>query len=246
MLNDLVVFVIWLYISKDSLAVFHKTNVHSLHLHVRFIITLLHLYLSKLNCLVSSLLYWWYDMTVNNGQCQTFSSHVMTDARTRRNTHCTEQSDVGDIWKKFWEIVFIANDIWNEKQTGHGSNLGLPTLLISFVEIMWDGEIHACRQGRPLGGASGALAPGADFEGAPKRRSPTGHMLIRSTVAWWFPHLQTKIVAKIFFKFGCIGFRIFWCVFGVHICIFTLSFMFIAANIVGCRLRHQDARCTHR
>jgi hypothetical protein len=40
------------------------------------------------------------------------------------------------------------------------------------------------RQGRPLGGASGALAPGADFEGAPKRRSPSGHTLIRSTVAW--------------------------------------------------------------
>jgi hypothetical protein len=39
-------------------------------------------------------------------------------------------------------------------------------------------------QGRPLGGASGALAPGADFEGAPKRGSHTGHTLIRSTVAW--------------------------------------------------------------
>jgi hypothetical protein len=39
------------------------------------------------------------------------------------------------------------------------------------------------QQGRPLGGASGALAPGADFEGAPKRQSPTGHTLIRSTVA---------------------------------------------------------------
>jgi hypothetical protein len=38
--------------------------------------------------------------------------------------------------------------------------------------------------GRPLGGASGALAPGADFKGAPKRQSPTGHTLIRSTVAW--------------------------------------------------------------
>jgi hypothetical protein len=51
-------------------------------------------------------------------------------------------------------------------------------------------------QGRPLVGASGALAPGADFEGAPKRRSPTGHTLIRSTVGWCFPHLQTKRVAK--------------------------------------------------
>jgi hypothetical protein len=39
-------------------------------------------------------------------------------------------------------------------------------------------------QGWPLGGASGALAPGADFEGAPKKLSPTGHTLIRSTVAW--------------------------------------------------------------
>jgi hypothetical protein len=38
--------------------------------------------------------------------------------------------------------------------------------------------------GPALGGASGALAPGANFEGAPKRRSPTGHTLIRSTVAW--------------------------------------------------------------
>jgi hypothetical protein len=41
-------------------------------------------------------------------------------------------------------------------------------------------EISVCRQGRPLGGASGALVPGADFEGAPKG----GHTLIRSTVAW--------------------------------------------------------------
>jgi hypothetical protein len=38
-------------------------------------------------------------------------------------------------------------------------------------------------QGWPLGRASGTLAPGADFEGAPKRRSATGHTLIRSTVA---------------------------------------------------------------
>jgi hypothetical protein len=39
------------------------------------------------------------------------------------------------------------------------------------------------KQGRPLGGASGALAPGADFEGVQKRHSPTSHTLIRSTVA---------------------------------------------------------------
>jgi hypothetical protein len=64
-----------------------------------------------------------------------------------------------------------------------------------------------------VGGASWALAPGADFEGAPKRRSLTGHTLIRSIVAWSFPHSQTKRVAKEFFlKFGCIGFSLFWCV----------------------------------
>jgi hypothetical protein len=34
------------------------------------------------------------------------------------------------------------------------------------------------RQGRPLGGVSGAHAPGADFEGAPKRQSPTSHTSI--------------------------------------------------------------------
>jgi hypothetical protein len=44
-------------------------------------------------------------------------------------------------------------------------------------------KLYVYLQGRPLGGASGALAPGADFEGAPKRRSPTGHTLICSTVA---------------------------------------------------------------
>jgi hypothetical protein len=37
-------------------------------------------------------------------------------------------------------------------------------------------------QGWPLGGASGALAPDTDFEGAPKRQLPTGQTLIGSTV----------------------------------------------------------------
>jgi hypothetical protein len=64
--------------------------------------------------------------------------------------------------------------------------------LLSSLFILWV-------QGRPLGGAPGSLAPGADFEGAPKRRSPTGHTLIRSTVAWWFPNLQTKRVANNYF-----------------------------------------------
>jgi hypothetical protein len=40
-----------------------------------------------------------------------------------------------------------------------------------------DALVYTYIQGRPLGGASGALAPGAEFEGAPKRRSPTGHTL---------------------------------------------------------------------
>jgi hypothetical protein len=59
-------------------------------------------------------------------------------------------------------------------------------------------------QGRPLGGASGALAQGADFEGAPKRWSPTGHTLM---VIFSFANEQ---VAKDFLKkFGCIGFSLF-------------------------------------
>jgi hypothetical protein len=37
----------------------------------------------------------------------------------------------------------------------------------------------SCHQGRPFGGA-----PGADFEGAPKRWSLTSHTLIRNIVAW--------------------------------------------------------------
>jgi hypothetical protein len=45
-----------------------------------------------------------------------------------------------------------------------------------------DSMLGYYRQGRPLGGASGAFAPGADFEGAPKRRSPTAYTLILSTV----------------------------------------------------------------
>jgi hypothetical protein len=55
-----------------------------------------------------------------------------------------------------------------------------PLVITTDDNIKTNGHV----QGRPLGGASGALAPGADFEGAPKRQSPTGHTLIRSTVAW--------------------------------------------------------------
>jgi hypothetical protein len=69
-----------------------------------------------------------------------------------------------------------------------------------FTEITTIEKHVLQHQGQPLGGASGALSPGADFEGAPKRRSPTGHTLIRSTVTWRFPHLQTKRAAKDFFK----------------------------------------------
>jgi hypothetical protein len=77
-------------------------------------------------------------------------------------------------------------------------------------------SVTSYAQGRPLGGASGALAPGADFEGAPKRRSPTGHTLIRSTVVWLFPHLQTKRVAKEFFLKNLVVLAlvysdVFWC-----------------------------------
>jgi hypothetical protein len=50
--------------------------------------------------------------------------------------------------------------------------------------VLYNTAVGWDTQGRPLGRAIGALAPGADFEGAPKRRSPTGHTLIRSTVAW--------------------------------------------------------------
>jgi hypothetical protein len=43
--------------------------------------------------------------------------------------------------------------------------------------------IRVAVQDWPLDGASGALAPGADFERAPRRRSLTGHT-ISSTIAW--------------------------------------------------------------
>jgi hypothetical protein len=82
------------------------------------------------------------------------------------------------------------------------------------------------KQDRPLGGASGALALGADFEGAPKRQSPTGHALIRSTVAWWFPHLQTKRVANDFLKFGCIGFSLFWLFWCLHMYIHVMLYVY--------------------
>jgi hypothetical protein len=82
-------------------------------------------------------------------------------------------------------------------------------------------------QGRPLGGVNGALALGADLEGAPKRQSPTGHTLICSTLAWWFSHLQTKRVAKNFFKIGCIGFSLFWCV---------LAFTYVHSRYALCLL----------
>jgi hypothetical protein len=98
------------------------------------------------------------------------------------------------------------------------------------VVLTWKGSMLSglpCKQGRPLGGASGALAPGADFEGAPKRRSLTGHMLIRSTVAWWFPHLQTKRVAKDFlFNLVVLALDycdVFWC---LHMYIHVILYVY--------------------
>jgi hypothetical protein len=60
--------------------------------------------------------------------------------------------------------------------------------LFSLPYVLRAASISFCwfDQGRPVGGASGALAPRA-----PKRRSPTGHS------------------QRIFFKFGCIGFSLF-------------------------------------
>jgi hypothetical protein len=47
----------------------------------------------------------------------------------------------------------------------------------------WMSVYFPLSQSRPLlGGVSGALVPGADFEGAPKRRSTTGHKLIQWTL----------------------------------------------------------------
>jgi hypothetical protein len=52
-------------------------------------------------------------------------------------------------------------------------SLGKHLLLITAKFILVGVE-----QGWPLGGASGALALGANFEGALKRRSPTGHTYV--------------------------------------------------------------------
>jgi hypothetical protein len=96
--------------------------------------------------------------------------------------------------------------------------------------------LYSSTQCRPFGGASGALARGADFKGAPKRQSPTGHTLIRSTVERWFPHLQMKRVAKeIFLKFGCIGFSLFWCV---------LVFTYVYSRYALCLLLPKTLRRT--
>jgi hypothetical protein len=59
----------------------------------------------------------------------------------------------------------------------------------------------ASLQGRPLGGASGALAPGAGFEGALERQSPTGHTMVISSFA-------NEKSRKEFFLFGFIGFSL--------------------------------------
>jgi hypothetical protein len=56
------------------------------------------------------------------------------------------------------------------------------------------------------------------------------------------PHVQWRTLPALdLFRRKKLRFDTFWT---AHVCIFTLCFMFIAANTVGCRLRHQDARCT--
>jgi hypothetical protein len=93
----------------------------------------------------------------------------------------------------------IAQNLFTDLNMFWPVNIRTRTPASEFWTTLIAGSGMAYTQGRPLGGASRALAPGADFEGAPKMRSPTGHALIRSTIVWWFPHLQMKRVAKDFF-----------------------------------------------
>jgi hypothetical protein len=51
--------------------------------------------------------------------------------------------------------------------------------IVQCFELYFDKEII-----QQIGWSQGALAPGAYFKGVPKRQSPTGHTLIRSTIAW--------------------------------------------------------------
>jgi hypothetical protein len=70
-----------------------------------------------------------------------------------------------------------------------------------------------------LGGASGALAPGADFEGAPKRQSPTGHTMVISSFA-------NKKVAKNFFYLVVLALAysdVFWC---LHMYIHVMLYVY--------------------
>jgi hypothetical protein len=79
-----------------------------------------------------------------------------------------------------WEVVDDA------VRTAHPCSCTGNTVTYIYVEVLfsWQPSFILAMQGWPLGGVSGALAPGADFEGALKRWSPPGHTLIRSTVAW--------------------------------------------------------------
>jgi hypothetical protein len=55
-------------------------------------------------------------------------------------------------------------------------------------------------------------SPGRWLRGGAKKSVTDRPHVIRSTIAWWFPHLQTKSVSKDFFLFGCVGFNLIWCV----------------------------------
>jgi hypothetical protein len=57
-------------------------------------------------------------------------------------------------------------------------------------------------------GRAGPL-PGRWLRGCAKKRSPTGHTSIRSTVARWFLHSERKRVVKDFFKYGFIWFSLY-------------------------------------
>jgi hypothetical protein len=88
------------------------------------------------------------------------------------------------------------------------------------------GEVSVPMQGRPLGGASGALAPGPDFEGAPKRRSPTGHTLIRSTVVVISSFANEKSRKGFFFNLAVLVVAycdVFWC---LHMYIHVMLYVY--------------------
>jgi hypothetical protein len=120
------------------------------------------------------------------------------------------------------QVVIWRHNAWRLRSSTHEVSC---SLVIRYIyQIFWRNSF--LNPGPASGWGERGPCLGRWLWGGAKSRSGTGHTSIRSTVAWWFPHLQTKRVAKELFNLVVLVLAysdVFWC---LHMYIHVMLYVY--------------------